>query len=396
MKKIFIPIITLLFLVSCVSEISPSMTTSSQSQSSGQVVSSSNQVLYNVIFVTNGGTPINSFQANRGSLIQQPNTTKVGNSLEGWYQSNDNGNTLSTMWNFSSDRVNSNLTLYANWAVNNYTISFNTNGGSDVQSITQPYGRVVNKPLNPTKTGFVFDNWFKESSLFNPYVFSTMPAENITVFAKWNVSNVNVTSISFQYDQIGLKIGETYSITATVSPQNATNKSLTWTSSNTSVATVSSLGVVTARLEGRVVIRATSINGISKTASVAVRYDVNNRRMNEVEPNNTRSLADAILANGTTVSGRNSSKSDIDYFKVDLITGDIITIIFASNYSVDERYYLIGLEDSRGTLLTAIYGNQEILQETVTASGTYYIGILYSSESPYSDGDIYTFYAYWF
>ena len=59
-----------------------------------------------------------------------------------------------------------------------------------------------------------------------------------------------VTSVTLDQTSASLKVGETVSLTATVKPDDATDKSATWSSSNTSVATVSSTGVVTAKSAG--------------------------------------------------------------------------------------------------------------------------------------------------
>ena len=68
----------------------------------------------------------------------------------------------------------------------NHTITFNTNGGSDVASITAETGATITAPADPTKDGYTFAGWFADEALTVPYTFSTMPAENITLYAKWD------------------------------------------------------------------------------------------------------------------------------------------------------------------------------------------------------------------
>ena len=70
-------------------------------------------------------------------------------------------------------------TLYAQWKVNQYTITFDTDGGSEIAPITQDYGSAVTAPANPTREGYTFASW-------DSTIPSTMPAENLTVKAKWN------------------------------------------------------------------------------------------------------------------------------------------------------------------------------------------------------------------
>ncbi len=75
------------------------------------------------------------------------------------------------------------LTLYAQWEINEYTITFNTNGGSAVESITQEYGSAVTAPQAPTRDGYIFQRW-------SPAVPATMPGENMTISAVWEPIHV--------------------------------------------------------------------------------------------------------------------------------------------------------------------------------------------------------------
>ena len=70
------------------------------------------------------------------------------------------------------------LTLYPVWNTNKYTITFDTNGGSEIAPITQDYGTAITAPANPTREGYTFIGWDKE-------IPTTMPAENITLKARW-------------------------------------------------------------------------------------------------------------------------------------------------------------------------------------------------------------------
>ena len=81
-------------------------------------------------------------------------------------------------------------------------------------------------------------------------------------------STVSVTGISVNPTSKELTVGETLSIQATVTPSNATNKNVTWASSNTNVATVSSSGVVTAKAEGAATITAKTNDGNYTATSV--------------------------------------------------------------------------------------------------------------------------------
>ena len=71
-----------------------------------------------------------------------------------------------------------NITVKAQWKINQYTITFDTNGGSEIAPITQDYGTEITAPDNPTRKGYTFKGWDKE-------IPKTMPAENITITARW-------------------------------------------------------------------------------------------------------------------------------------------------------------------------------------------------------------------
>ena len=78
------------------------------------------------------------------------------------------------------------MTVTAQWEINRYTITFDTNGGSEIAPITQDYGTEITAPDNPTRKGYTFKGWDKE-------IPETMPAENITVTAQWEINRYTIT-----------------------------------------------------------------------------------------------------------------------------------------------------------------------------------------------------------
>lgn len=140
---------------------------------------------YIVNFVSNSEVSVPSQQVYKGTGLATPTVTKSGYRLDGWYTSLDGGQTLDEKWSFTSNVVNSNFTLYARWIINEYTISFQSNGGSSVSSITHDFGAAVTQPSNPTKSGYVFGGWYTDNQFETVFVFSSMPAQNVTVYAKW-------------------------------------------------------------------------------------------------------------------------------------------------------------------------------------------------------------------
>lgn len=90
------------------------------------------------------------------------------------------------------------FSLVAKWAVNDYTIIFDTDGGSEIAPITQDYGTAVTAPADPTKTGYTFAGWDKE-------IPATMPANGMTITAKWTANKYTV-----KLDGNGVKVDQCY------------------------------------------------------------------------------------------------------------------------------------------------------------------------------------------
>ena len=78
------------------------------------------------------------------------------------------------------------ISLYAKWTINKYTITFDSAGGSAVGQIIQEYNTQVTKPAAPTKTGYTFSSW-------DPEVPATMPAEDTECVAQWTAETYTIT-----------------------------------------------------------------------------------------------------------------------------------------------------------------------------------------------------------
>ena len=144
-------------------------TQSPGAQITGEVIGA-----YTVTFQSEGGSEVAS--QIRANTPADP--TKEGYTFIGWY----NGE---SEWNFETP-VTADLTLTAKWQINRYTITFDTAGGSEVPSITQDYGTAITPPAAPTRTGYTFAGWDRESP-------TTMPAGDMTITARWTVNQYTIT-----------------------------------------------------------------------------------------------------------------------------------------------------------------------------------------------------------
>ena len=139
---------------------------------------------YTVTFNSNGGSAVGSQTIVAGHKVTRPtDPTKAAHNFLGWYKESS----FTNLWDFNTDVVTSNITLFAKWEAITYTVTFNSNGGTAVSSQTVNPGTTVTKPTEPTKSGgYAFDGWYKESTFVNLWNFSTdTVTENTTLYAKW-------------------------------------------------------------------------------------------------------------------------------------------------------------------------------------------------------------------
>ena len=132
-----------------------------------------------VTFDTDGGSAVESQTVASGRKAVRPaDPVRTGYTFAGWYLDGE-------VYDFDTP-VTTDLTLTAHWTANQYTITFDTAGGSEIAPITQDYGTPITAPAAPTKTGYTFAGW-------SPALPATMPAENMTVTAQWTVNQYTIT-----------------------------------------------------------------------------------------------------------------------------------------------------------------------------------------------------------
>ena len=141
-----------------------------------------------VTFNTNGGTAVDPQTINIDTTATEPTTTKTGFVVEGWYTDAD----CTLKFNFDTT-IGADMTLYAKWAVQTFTVSFYTNGGNTIDDATVEYGKKVVVPTAPTKPGYDFVGWFADEGLATEYNFDTEIYANTTIYAKWVEATYTVT-----------------------------------------------------------------------------------------------------------------------------------------------------------------------------------------------------------
>lgn len=171
-------------------------------------------VAYTITFDANGGeVEVESAVTDAaGKLAELPTPTRSGSyRFDGWYTAASGGVEVTTDTVFSSD-----ATIYALWSYvgggggGGYTafrLTFNTNGGSSISSITGSYGKVIDlSPFVPTREGYDFDGWYSDSAL-TKQVTEIRLTSNIIVYAKWKAEAfenpfLDVREGAYYYDAV--------------------------------------------------------------------------------------------------------------------------------------------------------------------------------------------------
>jgi len=144
---------------------------------------------YVVSFQTFGGSSIESQHVENNSEASEPNIPiKEGYDFIGWYTNLE----LTIAFNFETP-ITENIMLYAKWEKHIYLLSFESNGGSTIDAIELTLGDQISLPNSPLKTGYTFDGWYVDEMLIELFTLTTMPASNVTLYAKWALLGVTIT-----------------------------------------------------------------------------------------------------------------------------------------------------------------------------------------------------------
>ena len=116
----------------------------------------------------------------KGVLQELPDAERKGYTFAGWYTAEIGGTEITL------DRLyKKNTTIYAHWKVNQYRVSFDTNGGNDIESVTVEFNTKVDKPEDPIYGDYLFDGWYVDDTLTEAYDFQTPVTADLQFYAKW-------------------------------------------------------------------------------------------------------------------------------------------------------------------------------------------------------------------
>lgn len=134
-----------------------------------------------VTFDSAGGSNVAGFTVKTDGLVTRPADPEwYGHTFLGWFTADG------SEWNFDTDKMPAgDLKLTAHWEVQDRTVSFVTNGGSEVASQTVKFGQAVARPADPAREGFTFAGWFSDEALTQAYNFDAPVTGDVALYAKW-------------------------------------------------------------------------------------------------------------------------------------------------------------------------------------------------------------------
>lgn len=154
---------------------------------------------YWVHFDSNGGSEIESQYVAHGETATEPTApTLEGYHFVKWYT------IVREMWgrgewreyeeDFDFDEpITEEITLYAKWAINLYTVTFETNGGTLIDSQVVSHGEIAEQPDDPERTGHIFKGWYTDNTYSTEYDFDNAVVSNLRIYAKWQAETYTVT-----------------------------------------------------------------------------------------------------------------------------------------------------------------------------------------------------------
>ncbi|WP_345064995.1 InlB B-repeat-containing protein [Leifsonia kafniensis] len=136
-----------------------------------------------VTFNAQGGSKVATASTNYNTAIKAPKSpTRTGYSFAGWYTKSTGG----SAWKFTS-KVTANTTAYAHWTVLKKNVTFNTQGGSKVATVSTNYNTAIKAPKSPTRSGYTFTGWYTKATGGSVWKFTAKVTANTTVYAHWTV-----------------------------------------------------------------------------------------------------------------------------------------------------------------------------------------------------------------
>jgi uncharacterized repeat protein (TIGR02543 family) len=150
-----------------------------------------------ISFNSNGGSSVPNITTLPGNAVSVPTApTRPGYTFDGWFVDRN----FTQPYTFTT-MPEASITLFAKWTALTFTVTFFTNGGNEIASISRDTDQSLSLPAAPTKTGYTFDGWYTNEALTNRLTATKMTPYNLTLYAKW-ITNVLTLTYTVDYDTI--------------------------------------------------------------------------------------------------------------------------------------------------------------------------------------------------
>ncbi len=268
----------------------------------------------------------------------------------------------------------------------NYTITFDSNGGTSVNDQKINKGENASEPTDPTRDGYIFEGWYLDEDFTKPFDFDTKIDKNTKLYAKWtkvdgstctktcgegyvldkenckciteeeakttttttkadgnkttNKRTYRVTSVSLNKSSLRLVVGDSETLKLTINPSYATNKNATWKSSNENVVTVKD-GKIVAVGPGKATVTVT-VDGKTATVEVEVITQDQANMEQALASMNPKTIEKAntsinYSSNGCSITNTNNntpSKNTVSSGTVTKVYRSTSNTTLTSNYTV--------------------------------------------------------------
>lgn len=243
--------------------------------------------------------------------------------------------------------------------LNSYNITFDTDGGSIVETQVVKSGNLIKEPIVPIKEGYTFVGWYIDNELFD---FNTKVFSNIKLIAHWeSVANSELTdtensNIDFSLNKTNVTLyeGESVFINVTTSSQ----KNVIWKSNNEKIAIVEN-GKITAKSAGSTTI-IVLIDKVSKIVNVTVlKASTTTTNKNETSDVNVVNQEENSINNSVTTTKPTTTTSTTT-------TKSITTSAVTTTKKIDNiSYKMVKLQgDTSGQVILYIIKNNQIVSGT--------------------------------
>lgn len=152
--------------------------------------------IYTVTFESNGGSAVEAQQVEAGKMAMKPAApTRDNYEFAGWYTDT----AFTNLYDFQTP-VTADVTLYAKWddLPEEYSVVFESNGGTVVFTQFVEEGQTVQKPEPPIKSGYIFAGWYADAELTVAYDFTAPVTGNLTLYAKWDEIQPETYTVTFE------------------------------------------------------------------------------------------------------------------------------------------------------------------------------------------------------